>query len=70
MKTLAERLRDWRDRAGLTQDQAARVFLVSLQALRNWEQGRHGPRGRAVDDVDGVLVKSEARFEEDARKKT
>lgn len=64
MKTLSDRLRAWRERAGLKQDQAARVFGVSLQAYRNWEQGRHGPRGAAVDDVETVLRGSEAWGEE------
>ena len=59
MGNLKKRLKGWRDRAGLTQDQAARVFLVSLQAYRNWEQGRHGPRARAAEDVDAVLRGSE-----------
>jgi len=59
MGTLSGRLRTWRVRAGLKQDQAARAFGVSLQAYRNWEQGRHGPRARAAEDVDAVLRGSE-----------
>ena len=40
VKTLRERL-------GLTQNAFARTFAISIQALRNWEQGARSPRGPA-----------------------
>lgn len=60
MDDLSNRLRHWRGRAGLTQDQAARAFHVSLQAYRNWEQDRHLPRGDAAEEIKAVLSRSEA----------
>ena len=61
---IADRLKRWRGRAGLKQDQAARVFHVSLQTYRNWEQDRHKPRDYAADDVDAILKLSAAWREE------
>ena len=37
-----------RERTGLTQEQFAAVFAISLGALRHWERGDRKPRGPAL----------------------
>jgi putative transcriptional regulator len=37
-----------RERLGMTQEQFASTFHVSLWTLRNWEQGRSVPSGAAA----------------------
>ncbi|MGB8715677.1 MAG: NadS family protein [Rhodanobacteraceae bacterium] len=43
----ADRIREIRDATGLTQKEFANVINVSLDTLRNWEQGRRDPTGPA-----------------------
>ena len=40
-------VREIRDATGLTQKEFANVINVSLDTLRNWEQGRRDPTGPA-----------------------
>jgi putative transcriptional regulator len=49
-KTLppSTQLKQWRERMGLSQSQAAPVLGVTLDTLQNWEQGRRTPRGLAL----------------------
>lgn len=44
----AESVREIRERTGLSQDQFARLFRISVATLRNWEQGRRRPDGPAA----------------------
>lgn len=37
-----------RERTGLTQEEFAAVFAISLGALRHWERGDRKPRGTAL----------------------
>lgn len=37
-----------RERTGLTQEQFAATFAISLGALRHWERGDRRPRGTAL----------------------
>ena len=37
-----------RERTGLTQEQFAAMFAISLGALRHWERGDRKPRGTAL----------------------
>jgi putative transcriptional regulator len=37
-----------RERTGLTQEQFAATFAISLGALRHWERGDRKPRGTAL----------------------
>ena len=37
-----------RERTGLTQEQFAAAFAISLGALRHWERGDRKPRGTAL----------------------
>jgi len=37
-----------RERTGLTQEQFAATFAISLGALRHWERGDRQPRGTAL----------------------
>ncbi len=60
MKLLSERITTWRQAAGLTQEMAARAFLVSIQAFRTWEQGTNEPTGKRAGLVNQVLERFEA----------
>jgi len=44
---LARRLKQWRKREGLTQQQAADLLWKGLRGYQEWEQGR---RGRGLTD--------------------
>jgi putative transcriptional regulator len=51
-----------RERTGLTQEEFAATFAISLSALRHWERGDRKPRGTALvllnviaRDPDAVL---------------
>ena len=37
-----------RERTGLTQEEFAAIFAISLGALRHWERGDRKPRGTAL----------------------
>ena len=37
-----------REKTGLTQEQFAAIFAISLGALRHWERGDRRPRGTAL----------------------
>jgi transcriptional regulator with XRE-family HTH domain len=43
MPTFAEKLRELRERAGLTQSQLAQASGVPLGSIRNYEQGQREP---------------------------
>lgn len=43
--TFAQLLRDWRERNGYSQRDAAEVLHVSKRSLENWEQERAMPQG-------------------------
>ena len=47
MKDMAKFARRVRNRLGLTQQEFARRLGVSLETIRNWEQGRRCPTGAA-----------------------
>jgi putative transcriptional regulator len=40
-------VRELRERLGLTQEEFAAAFAVSVGTVRNWEQGRREPQGPA-----------------------
>lgn len=42
-------VKGWRDRAGLSQSQAARELDVSLKTLQGWEQGRPTRYARLIE---------------------
>lgn len=42
-ESLAKRLKQWRARRKLTQEDAARHLGVSQRSFENWEQGRSTP---------------------------
>lgn len=45
---IPSRLKAWRKAKALTQDAAAASLGVSVATFRDWEQGRHEPRGLAL----------------------
>ena len=44
---MAQYARELRDRLEMTQVEFSRSIAVSLQTIRNWEQGKRGPSGAA-----------------------
>lgn len=55
MKSLSERLYDWRKRKDLSQSEAALKLRVSKRTLQEWEQGRAEPRHLARDAITVVI---------------
>src|SRR5262249_6652051 len=51
--TFAERLRQLRERAGLTQEQLAQASGVNIWTIRGYEQGRREPSWRGLLDLGG-----------------
>lgn len=48
MKWTAERVRDLRERLGLTQAQLGKRLNVRQATISDWELGKHAPSGAAV----------------------
>ena len=55
MKSLSERLFDWRKRKDLSQSEAALKLRVSKRTLQEWEHGRAEPRHLARDAITSVI---------------
>ena len=55
MKSLSERLFDWRERNDLSQREAALKLRVSKRTLQEWEHGRAEPRHLAMDAIAAVI---------------
>ena len=55
MKSLSERLFDWRERNDLSQSEAALKLRVSKRTLQEWEHGRTEPRHLAMDAIAAVI---------------
>jgi DNA-binding XRE family transcriptional regulator len=61
MPTFGEKLRQLRDRAGLTQQQLAEASGVNLWTIRGYEQGRREPNWKvAIHLAHALGVKVEA----------
>jgi DNA-binding transcriptional regulator YiaG len=48
---LSERLRAWRQKAGISQAAAAALLRVPVGSVENWEQGRYVPDPLALDGL-------------------
>ena len=55
MKSLSERLFDWRKRKDLSRSEAALKLRVSKRTLQEWEHGRAEPRHLARDAIASVI---------------
>ena len=44
-KQFRKAVKDWRERKGLTQADAAKKLGISIRTLQNWEIARNMPRG-------------------------
>ncbi len=55
MPTFAERLRELRERAGLTQAQLAEASGLPIGSIRNYEQGQREPYWNVVFQLAGAL---------------
>ena len=55
VKSLSERLCEWRERNDLSQSEAAIKLRVSKRTLQEWEQGRAEPRHLAMDAIAAVI---------------
>lgn len=53
--TVAERLIEAREAAGLTVAEAARLAAVSVRTLKSWETGKTTPRPNKLQMLAGVL---------------
>ena len=53
-KQFREAVKDWRERKGLTQADAAKKLGISVRTLQNWEIARNMPRGYGL----GALLKT------------
>ena len=51
----AQLLRDWRERKGYSQRDAAEVLHVSKRSLENWEQERAMPQGFGLQAMLKVI---------------
>ena len=56
--TLAERIRWRREQLGLTQEDIARHFGITRNAVQQWEAGKTAPRGGRLRGLAGVLQRS------------
>jgi transcriptional regulator with XRE-family HTH domain len=55
MTTFAKRLRELRDKSGLTQEALARTSGLSLGNIRNYEQGVRQPRWQGIFKLAAAL---------------
>ena len=55
VKSLSERLCEWRERNDLSQSEAAIKLRLSKRTLQEWQQGRAKPRHLAMDAVAAVI---------------
>jgi DNA-binding transcriptional regulator YiaG len=54
---ISVRLKEWRERLGLTQRQAAERLGVSERTFQQWEQGRQSPRGLALKTLQTEIAR-------------
>ena len=54
-KQFTKTLKDWRDRKGFTQVEAAKKLGISVRTLQNWEIARNMPRGYGLAALLKVL---------------
>lgn len=54
-KDLARKLKDAREKLGLSQTAAAAAWDIPLGTLRHWEQDGASPRGLALKALDDLL---------------
>ena len=54
---LGIQLKNARQKAGITQAQAAQQWGVTLRALQQWEQGHRLPRGKTLLRLLDILAK-------------
>lgn len=52
---LAAKLRQWREEAGLTQDDLADALGITQQTISEWERGRAAPHFKRSATVDKAL---------------
>ena len=55
MKSLSERLYDWRKKNDLSQSEAALTLNISKRTLQEWEHGRAEPRHLAMHAIAAVM---------------
>ncbi len=55
VRSLSERLYDWRKQNDLSQSEAALRLKISKRTLQEWEHGRAEPRHLAMDAITAVI---------------
>jgi transcriptional regulator with XRE-family HTH domain len=53
--TIAKRIEAWRKWAGLSRADLADMIGVSVQTIRNWEQGTHPPTLKHLEQVAAAV---------------
>lgn len=66
---IAARLVVWRERAGLTQEGAARLLGESIHTYRQWEYARRLPNWRAREAIKKAIAETEARLASESQGK-
>jgi len=57
-KTIAQRLKAAREKANLSQSQAAKTWKINARTLQGWEQGYRNPAGLYLERVEQILKKA------------
>lgn len=60
-KSINQRIIEARKSLGLSQEEAAAKWKISLGSLRDWEQERSSPRGKRLKHIEGILADIERK---------
>ena len=60
-KQFRKTLKEWRERKGLTQADAAKKLGISVRTLQNWEIARNMPRGFGLKALVAALEEAVGR---------
>ena len=56
-----ERLKQWREESGVSQEAAARIFLVSVSLYQKWELGSRSMSEGSVNILERMIAAKENR---------
>ena len=55
MKTLAQRIKAWREGANLTQEELARALMISVASLQKYERGARTPHPDLLERIEAKI---------------
>lgn len=55
MKTITQRMAEWRKKEKLTQDELARLLSLPVSTISKWEQSGRTPRGLYAEKLEAFL---------------